>query len=176
MKYHAYIEIDNFEVITKKTLEFIVEHNNVNRIGFYWLPWDEYVIYCPEIMTAFSRYNINPVAAATITTASLGDSRIHVDAVLQQCRINLPILNCEGSKTEFYSGGEYNTLYTAGSNIPYHVIKKDDTSAIKVDEVEITKPTVVRVLAPHYVRTNVNTVPRISMSIQFDVDPVFLLE
>lgn len=175
MKYHKHIDIDNFKVIQQKTLDFISSKNNVDRIGFYWMPWKEYTEYCPEILTSFSRYGLTPTGAATITTAKFEHSIVHVDAVQHECRINIPILNCEGSMTEFYSGGEYDIKYTPGEKNPYMILKKDSI-ATKVDEVELNQPTVIKVLQPHYVRTNLQATPRISLSVQFDIDPVFLLD
>ena len=174
MIYYKKIEIDNFEVITQKTLEFIQSKDNINRVGFYWLPWTEYSEYCPEILTAFSRYGLEPIGAATITFNTYKPS-IHIDDVFHECRINLPVLNCEGSATEFYEGGEFIAAHTVEKKSPYYVL--DPTSSpVKVDEVEIIQPTVIRVRAPHCVRTNPETLPRISLSVAFTVDPVFLLD
>lgn len=176
MIYYKQIDIDSFDIIQTKTLEFINSRGQP-KIGFSVLPMKEYTEYCPEILTAFSRYNIKPVSCALYTTTEQEQSRVHVDYILDnmpQCRINIPILNCEGSRTEFYTGGEYD-VYTQPNGIPYLEIKKDSV-ATKVDEVEITVPTIIRVQKPHRVNSNLVRVPRICMTVRCDVDPVFLLE
>lgn len=176
MIYYRHIEIDNFEVIQSKTLAFI-EMQKTTSVGFSILTTQEYTQYCPEVLTAFDRYNIKPVMFALYTTMLQEQSQVHVDSIAVNapiCRINIPILNCEGSKTEFYSGGEYDT-FIQQNGIPYLVIK-EGSSPTKVDEVEITKPTVIRIKEPHRVNTNMNRTPRICMTIRFDVDPVFLLD
>jgi hypothetical protein len=45
-----------------------------------------------------------------------------------------------------------------------------------VDRVEITQATVIRVNEPHDVVMNSNTEHRITLTLGFDRDPVFLLE
>jgi len=177
MKYYKQINIDNFEIIQQKTLSFIIKMGHMDRMGFHWLQWKEYVEWCPEILTAFSKFNINPIGAATISTRSIVNAKVHVDTstgpTIKQCRINLPILNCEGSRTEFYTGGEYNIAYTLGNN-PFMVLK-EDSAPTKVDELELTAPTVLRVLEPHRVIVNMERIPRISLSVDTDIDPLFLL-
>jgi len=92
------------------------------------------------------------------------------------CRINIPVLNCEGSITEFYTGGKY-VPHTANNNGEFSfLIIEDFSSAIKVAEVEILKPTVLRIQEPHRVVPNLNILPRITLSLVMNKDPVFLLD
>jgi hypothetical protein len=174
MKYFNQIEIQNFEVIQEKTKKFLEPHSSV-RVGFYLLDKD-YLEYCPEILSAFADYNLKVKKVALYVTFLQEHSKVHIDYksnLKSQCRINIPILNCEGSRTEFYSGGEY-TMFFQQNGIPYYLLK-DNSIPTKVAEVEIIRPTVIRVQEPHRVHTNMNTVPRICMTVATDIDPVFLL-
>ncbi len=180
MKYYNYIEIDNFEVIQQKTLDFLVINDFLNTIGFSILPWKEYIEVCPELITAFDRYGIKPIATATYITTNQEQSPIHIDNLSHLrplCRINIPILNCAGSKTEFYKVPltEFDH-FIQKNKLDYYRIKETSSYATKVSEVEIIYPTVIRTQEPHRVNTNMNTVPRVCMSLTMDKDPVFLLE
>lgn len=181
MKYYKYIEIDNFKIIQEKTLEFLVKNNLLNNAGLYFIPWKEYTLEVSEILTAFDRYKIKPIQGATYITTEQNDSKVHIDYVTQAqhlCRINIPILNCVGSKTEFFkvpmkefyvNKQEYNNKF-------FFQIKDNATLVEKVDEVEIIYPTVIKIQQPHRVHTNLVTVPRVCLTLTMDKDPVFLLE
>jgi hypothetical protein len=174
MIYYKHIEIRDFETIQEKTRKFLEPQLGV-LIGAVWLD-KSYIDYCPEILTAFVDYNLKVQKIALYATSAQHHSKVHIDYKTDQrpkCRINIPILNCAGSRTEFYVGGDY-TVFRQQNGIPYYVINEDST-ATKVAEVEIIKPTVIRVQEPHRVQTNMDTVPRICLTVTTDIDPVFLL-
>lgn len=176
MKYHTYLDMDCLSLVQEKTKAYIENIHGV-QVGFSAIHWDQYVRLCPEIITAFKRYKIYPLRGALYTTFTQEDSVIHIDvtsSMIHKCRINIPIINCEGSLTEFYSGGNYTEYSQKENGLSY--FKINDNSAIKVDEVEIIKPTVIRIQEPHRVNTNLNKIPRICMTLWMNIDPVFLLE
>lgn len=99
-------------------------------------------------------------------------SKVHIDYIndkWNQCRLNIPILNTAGSLTEFYTGGNYTKVEQKNG---LYFLESIDDSAVKVDEVEITVPTIIRIQSPHRVNTNVTTVPRICLTVFTDVDLV----
>jgi hypothetical protein len=102
-------------------------------------------------------------------------SPIHVDGYPQSARINLPLLNCKGSKTVFYSGGEFNKrTFNSKTSIGAWILS--GTAGIRTaDSVEIDAPTVVLVNEPHAVLMS-ELSPRITLSLGFDKDPIFLLK
>ena len=178
MKYHKYLDIDNLEIIQKKTLEYIVQNKFDCVSGFRHMDWDRYVIECPEILSAFNRYNTFPVNGFLCVSSKLTDFNIHIDYISDEyhlCRINIPILNCRGTLTVFYTGGEYD-IYVQRNNLAAFAIKPNDNSTVKVDEVEIIKPTIIRVQEPHRIITDITNIPRISMTLVMNKDPVSLLE
>lgn len=175
MQYYKHIQIKNLDVIQQKTNQFIIE-NGLFVNGFNILPFEAYVEYCPEIQTCLEEYDLAPVVVATYITVKQEYAKVHVDYInplLPQCRVNIPIQNCKGSATEFYSGGKYKRK-DQDARIKYLVINNDETLE-KVDEVEIVTPTIIRVQEPHRVRVNERTLPRICLTLQTDKDPVFLL-
>jgi hypothetical protein len=179
MKYYKSIEMNDFDLIKQATLQYAIEKNHIEKFGFKFINWAEYVLSCPQILTAFSMYNLTPIQGFFIVAYSLRDAPLHIDYTSNtrpMCRINIPILNCEGSLTEFYTGGKY-VPRTENNNGEFSFTIIDDISlATKVAEVEILKPTVIRIQEPHRVVPNLNAVPRITLSLVMNRDPVFLLD
>ena len=179
MQYYKSIEMNDFDLIKQTTLQYAIEKNHIEKFGFRFINWAEYVLSCPQILTAFSMYNLIPIQGFFIIAYTLRDAPLHIDYTSNtrpMCRINVPILNCEGSLTEFYSGGKY-VPHTTNNNGEFSFLKIEDfSSAIKVAEVEILKPTVLRIQEPHRVVPNLNTLPRITLSLMMNKDPVFLLD
>jgi len=52
----------------------------------------------------------------------------------------------------------------------------DPTEIVKIGEVTIDVPTVIRVQIPHRIRIDTAHVPRICLTVFMDRDPVFLLD
>jgi hypothetical protein len=175
MKYYKSIEMNDFDQIKKTTLEYAIEQNYSKKSGFRAIKWSDYRSYCPQILTAFSMYDLIPVNGFFIVTNVIGP--LHMDYKSSRapvCRINVPILNCEGTLTEFYTGGQYLPKTKTG-NFSYLIID-DFSMATKIAEVEVLKPTVLRIQEPHRVVPNLKTTPRITLSLIMNKDPVFLLD
>jgi hypothetical protein len=180
MQYYKSIEMNDFNLIKQITLQYAIEKNHlIDKGTFRFINWDEYTLYCPQILTAFSMYDLTPVTGYFHVSHGRRGNDLHIDYQsneLPMCRVNVPILNCEGSVTEFYTGGNY-LPYNAKSNGSYSFLMVEDFSlAIKVAEVEILKPTVLRIQEPHRVVPNLDAVPRITLSLIMNRDPVFLLD
>jgi hypothetical protein len=179
MKYYIRIFVPDFETIQTKTDQFLNKIEWRPKVGFHALPWSEYTEYCPEILTAFEKlYGLKPVWAATYITYNDTHSKIHVDNRKpcrhdHECRISLPIRNCEGTYTEFFTGGEYDE-FRQPSGEKFYVLK-DNSTATKVDQVEMTGPTVMRVMEPHRV-CHPHNMQRVNLTVYTDKDPVFLLD
>lgn len=176
MNYYRIIDIEDLDLIQRKTRQFIFSEVTLG-IGFSILQWDRYINMCPEILHQFNKYDLFPVKAGIYVTTETYQSKVHIDYVSEkyhQCRINIPILNCEGSKTEFYKGGTYKQT-TQVNQLSFLQISDDLNSLEKMCEVEIIKPTVIRVQEPHRVVTNEERIPRICMTLFMDKDPVFFL-
>ena len=175
MKYYAYLNLDEFEVIQQKTLEFIQPIDKINY-GFSLLDKNKFLSVCPELQQSFDKFNLRVDGVALYVTYI--DGPIHIDYKtnkLNECRINIPILNCAGSRTQFFSGGEFDATVQK-NGLTYYKLKETDTSIVKEDEVEIIKPVVMRIQEPHRVVNNPDgEVPRICMTVFTDKDPVFLL-
>ena len=183
MIYYKPIEIENFKIIQLKVKDYIYQTNWHTNEGFN--VFDKYSLLqaCPELESCLHNYGLLPVQFATYITHSQHMAQVHIDSSGNydslKCRINVPILNCEGSATEFYQGGvfqETQQIHAAGKrNVTFFKCTSTETLK-KVDEIEIIKPTVIRIHIPHRVKINSLSIPRICLSIRTNRDPVFLLE
>lgn len=179
MRYFRKLDIDNFREIKASCHEVFA---GKNLWGFELLDselWYELQRTCPQIMTCWQQWNIEPVWAITVTTHVNADMQIHCDYQSKQkhlCRINIPILNCEHSITEYYQGGIFKHQRGQSHETGYlNLVDPEDPSCVKVTEFCLDRPTVIRVQEPHTVRINEQYSPRIALSLVMNRDPVFLL-
>lgn len=181
MKYYKKIEIDYYDDVIADALSYLKNHkpdiyNRTINATYYPLDVNEFKQFCPKLDLAFARYNIVCDFVVAFVMKTNSDAALHVDNYGRgDTRINLPILNTKGSRTIFYTGGifkEYiNPITKVSSN---RLISGEGLK--KVDDVEIDQCTVIRVNEPHMITMNVNNSPRITLTLGFNKDPVFLLE
>ena len=176
MIYYKEIDVPNLDCLVEKTRNFIETKTTLisKRVFSAWhfLDFPEYIRAVPELLTAFIEYGITPVRVAAFVTYNNG--KPHIDDCMEEARINLPILNCSGSLTSFYEDTTFEYVVDPFTKIAHNRI----TGPLnKIDSFEINKATVMRVRKPHGVTMSPgNPVPRITLTIKFDKDPVFLLE
>ena len=180
--------MDNMEIIQQKTLEYFERTPIRGKKGSTWTPgfwtldWDSYSAACPEIVNAFSRYGLTSTWAGLVVMIEQEDMAPHLDYLnpeFMQCRINIPLLNCEGSRTLFYSiPQETFVMYGEVGYDISRVLPPEFTNASDyiATEVEINQPTVIRVQHGHHIIMNPKATPRLCLTIKMDKDPVFLLE
>ena len=93
--YYQKIEIDHLDAIKVKCLEYVKTQTDIyyqKPLGAYRnLNFVELTTYCPELLTAFNRYNIVCTYAAAFVAYRNRDVLVHIDAGPQQARINIPL-------------------------------------------------------------------------------------
>jgi hypothetical protein len=186
MNYYKKIDIDFYDEIVRDTLSYLLNqkpdiyNRDITKAGsFNVLDLEEFKKFCPKLDLGFAKYNLVCNLAVAFVMYNNAQTTIHIDVYKpshkNKTRINVPILNTKDTFTRFYEGGEF-VLYTN----PITDITNYTLRGIKglklVDKVEIDKPTVVRVDVPHDVKIDLKNVPRITLSLGFDKDPVFLLD
>jgi hypothetical protein len=174
--YYRKIEIDHLDIIKIKCLEYIKTQVDIyyNPKGSYLnLNFRELTEYCPEVLTAFNRYDIVCTYAAAFIVYRNSDMIVHVDAGNDQARINIPLENCSNTFTEFYTGGE--PLSFVNKITGTTATRMVGSGVTLVDKVEIDQATVIRVKAPHMVKMDELRSPRLTLTLGFNRDPVFLL-
>jgi hypothetical protein len=182
MIYYKKIEILNYDIIVQKSLDyvksvpFIYERQLTGPT--YRAP--EFLSKCPEINESFKEFNLECTHTSFYVMYNNNHSVIHRDTAPNSniARINLPILNCRGSSTVYYTGGNYVRSVTPGNNTTsYFPDGTDDESIKEVDRVEIDRATVLNVVEPHRVFIGEGMqVPRITLTLSFSTDPSFLLK
>jgi hypothetical protein len=94
------------------------------------------------------------------------DFRPHDNNVLA---INIPLINCENSVTEFWESDEDNKFIQFNANrSPY--ISFDKAKCKKIDEFKLTQPILFRTDIPHSL-SNYSNKPRLGISIRLATDP-----
>jgi hypothetical protein len=180
MKYYKKIDINNYDTIVSKALEYVKSKETIflRRHPGPTYHCNDFLEICPEINDAFKMFNINCISSAFYVMYNNNHSAIHVDSFVNTTKINLPILNCKNTYTVFYkTENKFNTHITEGSNSKTWLLDKQDGLVEEVDRVEIDKTTIIRVGTPHRViLSNFEFVPRITLTLGFSKDPKFLLE
>jgi len=180
MRYYKKIEIDFYNEIVQDSIDYLKTqkpdiYDRVQDTTYYPLNISEFKQHCPKLDAGFARYGLTCNWIVAYVMKENRHSPIHVDGYPQLARINLPLLNCKGTRTMFYSGGEFNKR-THNDKTSIGAWLLSGTNEFKIaGSVEIDSPTVLLVNEPHSVIIS-KDVPRITLSLGFDKDPVFLLE
>jgi hypothetical protein len=180
MKYFKEIEIDHYDVVVQKSLDFIkskpvIYHRLLGVASWFNLDIKEMLIPVPELNFAFSKFNLRPIMVSAYVMYDPKNTSIHTDFYPSQARINIPLLNCAGTYTRFFTNVKTEKWINPDSGIPSFRAINDDYCLAA--EVEMKQATVLRTSTPHTVyMPKDNPVPRITLTIGFDKDPVFLLE
>lgn len=174
MNYFKEIEISNFAKIKDRSKNYFSKWPSL-PIGFTLLDKNKFLNFCPELLHGLTEANIIPKLIGVYITFNQTDSKVHIDYLnpnWNQCRLNIPVLNTEGSRTEFYSGGNFKEV-TQSNGLKY--LESIDNSYIKETEIELKNPTILRIQTPHRVNTNLKNTPRICLTIFTEIDLVNFL-
>ena len=181
MRYYKKIEIDYYDEIIADTLKYLKEkrldiYNKTTSISYYKLDLDEFKKFCPKLNLGFERYGIECNFAVAFVMKCNNEVPIHIDNYpYGETRINLPILNTHNTFTIFYTGGVFTQITNSLTNVTSLRLTSRDGLKV-VDKVEIDKATVMRVNEPHNILKLNSEIPRITLTLGFDKDPIFLLE
>jgi hypothetical protein len=178
MQYWKHINIDYYDIIVSKTYEFIkckTDHLDKSKYKgpFINLPHHQFIEYIPEINLAFKPYGLFFEDANIFLMWDNKDCIPHKDYTDSIARINLPILNCEGTKTLFFDNLKSKRLILPTGAPFYMTVNKDYK---QVDEVEITQATICRISEGHTVIMNQSNFPRITLTMSFTPDAGLLLD
>ena len=180
MIYYKPIELEYYNIIIHKCLTYIktihtVYNRSLPKASWYDLNLMTLIKECPEIILAFNKYDLKPVMVGAHVMYDPTHTSVHVDGYPAQARINLPLLNCKNTYTTFY---ESKTEPVKSINLDSGVVSYSAVGDYKlVDRVEIKQATIIRTKVLHSVDLPIgNPIPRITLSLGFNKDPVFLLD
>jgi hypothetical protein len=181
MIYFREINIPHYDSIVQKSLDFVKQNRTIfyrekSKANFYWLDFSKYRLAVPEIEVAFDEYNLKCTAAAAHVMYHPSHSGMHSDNIINRSRINLPLLNCKNTFTNFYSGCNVESWHNKDNGLIGYIVTNEN-EAILEDSIELKQATVFRVSEPHTIKfAETNPVPRISLTLSFDTNPVYLLD
>lgn len=190
MKYWKQIDIGNYEAYTPKICKYFnivyptrprpetLKNNN------FWnpVPLSDVSCFFPELISSVSNYGEIKEVGIIFLNVPLGGhgTTLHIDHTFGlnngvKARLNIPLMNTEGSETCFYDvPKEYEYSVSPGGTIFWapdlHLKLKPVTS------VEVIKPTILRISQPHMVRCWTNKMPRLTLTISFKDDIVRFLD
>jgi hypothetical protein len=178
MIYYKLLDIENIDVIIQKCLQYAktIDTAYYRKLStFNFIKESELVNICPELVNGLQKYDLTIRMAALHVMYQPWHSPIHIDNYNAQARINIPLLNCANTYTNFYEsdGGMSKFVNPKSGVTSWNPIGK----CRLVDRVELTQATVIRIKVFHSVELpKTNPVPRISLTLGFDKDPVYMLE
>jgi hypothetical protein len=173
MKYYKYLDINTFKVNN-----FLIKYcnNNLTKPSIFWNNVDtqKFLHECPEFQKLFDPLNItvNKIAITVSTNNSYNDG-IHKDHDIKKVRINLPILNCEQSITNFYRSSIVPEKKFLRNGIPYYSINRKDCEL--VDSFCLDRPAALNIQELHQVVIPTPNILRISCTIRFNENIDYLL-
>jgi hypothetical protein len=177
MKYWKRIKMKDLETIQHKSLKYI--KNNRDKFvdaPFSPINFKSFVEAVPEFMSAFEEYDITPVQVSAYIMYSNSDGAAHKDYLTDSARINIPIINCENSWTNFYKlvvPGTEPKVVVNSKGQPYISYSPEDI--VLEDRVQIIEPTIIRPLEIHSIEMDDTRVPRITLTVCTRPVPEFLL-
>lgn len=179
MKYQKKIDLPGWESVCRQVLSYAQQHTDFIDKGAFWNEMNppEHTEIFNVVKDLFDSSNLNLVRMALLV---MNQDFIlpHQDSPAETCtwpvvRINLPILNCDDTKTVFYTANKWEPVtITEPTVYSYHKLEN-----LKIaDSVEITKPTALRTQEIHNVISFNKNKPRITLTCYFDPDPIYLLK
>jgi len=180
MQYWKRLDLDNWELIAEKTLDYIKNHTTLLDQSTFKGPFNpfdtaHFISEVPELAQSFAKHGLHYEAANVYVMWANEQSFPHKDYTDSIGRINIPILNCAESSTVFYSNlqGRRVVLPTGA---PFYMTM-NRKSLIQVGSVEINQPTIVRISEGHdVILPNNMPVPRITLTVSTVPDCGLLLD
>lgn len=176
--YWKKIELDNLELIREKTLNFLkIETDHLERAKFKGpfinLKKYKFLEQIPEIGVAFRKLGLFPDDASIYVTYQNKDSFPHKDYTDSIARVNIPILNYEGSFTTFYANVKAQRLVLP-TGAPFYMTSNNDY--YEVDRMPFEFPAIVRISEGHNIVMDETKTPRVTLTISTTPDAGLLLD
>lgn len=185
MQYWKHVEAGDFESYGSKVSKYTFEVYPLRkkpdhlRGNTFWnpVPTADVQDYFPELLEGVSHFG--KLREVTILSV-YKDTSLHTDHTTGSqrgvlARLNIPVLNTEGSYTSFYEIPESYPFVVNGGGTK--VWNTNLTNILQpVTTVEVIKPTILRVSKPHFVKCETNKYPRLVLSLTFEEDVVKYLD
>jgi len=182
MIFYKKIDLDYFDEIVRDSLEFIKNDENIfyRKTGYTYhvLDIEKFLNAVPKLNLAFAKFDLVCNFAVAFVMYKNSHSPIHIDKFIHNARINIPLLNCKNSVTKFFDKNVCKFFERPDNQRTGNVLigsYYNEKIHKAVDEVVIDKTTIILVNEPHTVIMDEFQSPRITLTLGFNKDPVFLL-
>ena len=167
MQYWKHIELADVETIIAKTRQYIEKHTThldkkTFRGPFNALDNSSFKAFMPELVAALREHGLFYEDANVYVMWNNQDALPHKDYTGAIARLNIPILNCEGTWTTFYKNLQTRRLMLPTGNPYYLTTNKDYEEATRV---EMLKPAICRISEGHSVIMDEERRPRIMLTV-----------
>lgn len=182
MIYHKNINLPGWKPAVFNIYKYVKTHTDLLGKKMFWNILDRTTHqYCYEQLDpVFTKAGFNLLRIAFLALHG-EEGEIHQDQDFipgyppRVSRINLPVLNCDGSETHFYSAKKWEPVTKELPNgIKY--IYHEQANCNLESTVTVNEPTILRVRELHQVVNHAKIYPRITLTCAVDPDPVYLLE
>lgn len=172
MRFYKYLDLD-FLPVAEKLKSYILD--NKDQIQGFWTRLDtpRILLLFPEVQKMFDPMNIK-IKRISVVTVDPSNTGIHRDDTDCNVRINIPILNCNSSVTNFYKTDADPIQKFTPNGTPY--LQIENSKCILVDSFCLDRPAALRVTEPHQVIVNPDYSPRIACTIEFVENIDYLLD
>ncbi len=174
MKYYKYLDL-NHKIVSDFFLTYY--EKNKSKINNFWNNINTKIIFeeCTDIQKMFSPLNLTIKRISLIKSGNTSfNDGVHKDSVPEKVRINIPILNCENSVTNFYKTNKEPIQKLTPNGIPYYYFNTNDCEL--VDSFCLTQPAAINIHALHQVVVTKPNIVRISCTIAFNENIEYLLD
>lgn len=182
MQYFKQIELDGWKSAAVKIHKFVKENTHILDDRAFWniLNRDAHSYCYEQLDPVFKKAGFDLLRISFLLLHG-EESTIHQDRDWfpgfpeRIARINIPVLNCAGTETRFFSSVKWDPIVkTLPNGITY---THHEAENVKLEgAITISKPTILRVRELHQVVNHAKIYPRITLTCAVDPDPVYLLE
>jgi hypothetical protein len=173
-KIYQYLDIENFELISEKLYQYVVNHTNILETKYHWntLIRDEVLAAVPELeQSLFKVIPAKIIIVAIFYTPPGFTGGIHIDVGPFEYRFLMPVHNCVGSYTKFFdtNGNRIIEMYSNEDDKtdPYLLIEEKNP-LIEIASVETIAPMIIRTKTAHGIYNNPEcTGPRLTCTVGF---------
>lgn len=182
MQYFKHIDLKGWKPAALKIHKFVKDETKIIQGHAFWNILNrEHHQYCYDQLDPIFKEAGFDLLRISFLVLSGDETHIHQDRDRipgfpeRIARINIPVINCNGTETKFFSLINHNPVVgTLPNGITYTGHNPED---VKFESsVTINQPTIIRVRELHQVVNHAKLYPRITLTCAVDPDPVYLLE
>lgn len=176
--YFKKMHLPNYQEIADQALNYVKGVDKIyNRelSSYYILNLDDIKKHCPLLIPSFNELGLEPYLVSIFIMYKNNHGPIHVDLFPPLAKFLIPLLNTQGTTTNFFGNCKVVKITNPVSGIKsYRPFTSKDITINS--SLELDSPAILRTSVPHNVIMNENNFPRISMQVETKPDCVQFLK